>query len=599
MINSNLRKYSVVYMMKNKICQGWGAALLLFSFLTLVSACTKEADVSFGEDGYVSVRLVTDSGVDEAEELRTLQFTHNEQTGKPSFRFTSDSQTPGKRKVWTTITKKGATEGAPRVTIFSQRLDWDIDPTGRKLSYNGELKILSQDYKNATDLMLHAVTGETDFTKDDTQPQLQEYKRGEEHKDVELEVPYVMTTAVHKLDKSNGTLVVTDQSKALFKPKGVLTVFTIQNDLDIPVWGFYLFVETSRYQKKFSFDRMGAAQQGEAEAAVKASRMGLQGLMMSHTNRFDMVVGPQATKKYMAWLPLEDVRAIQRVRLVGEVTEGIFTRQSGDLAEGKYVHYLCHYREVDSPSYVKGRFAVDNFGNILLHHTSEYRYLFSEPEVRKHNVRDLGDFLLYYVMPYPNLYPDHPDQYTWEVADDHANPNSFNRFVEGGEVLRHTAKWSYDKQDPSGRPTYYSMRFINLPEYRVFQRHRVYLQDAFPHAQFNNVSSGYLEVSFLPYDDEAAASGAAITSAYWEEHKQDVWSVYFRGMGGNLYSGPSPHSEEHRPISIVRNTGNQIATVFNVYHPGVGQNAIIGDDKGDGRDYSRYGNVYVLPRLKR
>lgn len=66
--------------------------------LGLLSCSQDNEQVTNRDNEYITVQLDTENGINEAEELRTVQFTHGA-SGKPTFKFTTDGSSEGKRKV--------------------------------------------------------------------------------------------------------------------------------------------------------------------------------------------------------------------------------------------------------------------------------------------------------------------------------------------------------------------------------------------------------------------------------------------------------------------------------------------------------------------
>lgn len=567
--------------------------------LGLLSCSQDNEQVTNRDNEYITVQLDTENGINEAEELRTVQFTHGA-SGKPTFKFTTDGSSEGKRKVWTTITKKGATDNE-RVEIFKSQLEWDIVNDGRTLRYTGELKILSSLYTGAEDLKIHAVTGSTDFTRDGENPRLVEYKArdSQDHNVTDLEVPYVMTAPVEKkLDaqkRETKVLIISDKSQARFKPKGVLAVFTMENKLDIAVRANYIFMKTSRYQQTVKLNHYGEYVDPNAQVSpTTVSKNGVAGILFANT---PLHLPPGEIRRHIAWLPLDDVKAIQEVRIVSQTNPGVFTRdENTTVSEGKYLHYVCSYEEVAQPAFFKGQFAVDNFGNILEEQKSGYNNAFTQEEVQNWSNQDIGHFLLYYLPPYGNLltYAGR-DEMNEEISYDEAqrhNINTFHKFVSGGPVLRLGVKWRYLRETTSGLPTIYAARFLGSEEYRILQRVRYSPQDRIGTDKF--YSHGYEEVSFLPYDEAAVESGTALTDEYWAEHEKEVWTVRFNAIQLQLYAGPH-HYEVGRPILLLHEGTSQIGLPFNTYYS-VGRPG--GGARGDMFDASSFGAVFRIPKLR-
>lgn len=518
---------------------------IVYACLALCStlaACSKDQSNDIEDQEYTTVQLTTHAPLE--DEARAVRFTIGD-NDKPRFQFTNElGQVSGTRKVYTTITKG---EGAQRTIIFEKELDWKIEDDGRKLSYTGEIKILSRDFRDATNLTLHAVTGQRTFNKTNSEKQT-ELLVHISNRVTNVEVPYSMTTAVKKVGQA--TLTLSEPDKARFKPKGVLTLFTIKNNLDVLIQPQMIMLYSPKYHRGIALDQYGELSLSDSrEDTPLLYREGLLG-----------IVPAKSKMTLIAWLPKEDLESITEVKMIGSGIQGPLTRTSNKaVSDGSLVTYeielYAHKQPLD-----KGMAYTDNFGNVLpyfgIENGSFAGPLFSPDEVRTRNTSEDSWMMRYY---FPMWYPAYSasqifgsNRLYWNMVHttkepQNKNPEDYWRATPGttnqspfadwiilgrGQSLRYEySKFCYRNDSPApymNNGTLYIARFVDNTEYRVLQRLRSIDWEDETRFRIASIKNNVvMEVSFLPYDEAAVADESAFTAAYWEERKQMVQTVRF------------------------------------------------------------------------
>lgn len=536
--------------------------------LALLSvACTQQQEEAINtEQDYVTVELSVENAQTD-EEARAVSFS--EENGKPRFQFgfTSRTRVAGSRlptyiyyvRVHTTITKEGS-DPSQRVVIFEGDLDWKRESDQRRLTYKGPLKILSSDWQNLKNVQLHAVVGEMSFSKagaGEVQAKLLSLN-GNPYSPT-LEVPYAMTTEVVQV-KGKKILTLAEPETAKFYPQGVLTVFTIKNNLSQDMNLPWVYLETSGYSHAISVDKYGK---------VSASTPQRNTPMRTDTEAITKyTLQKNKVARLVTWLPKEDVPNITRVTAIGNYQQGDFTPASGTAQDGKLMNYEVVFSEKKF-TLDKGQILTDSHGNVVPRvSTTNGRAVaeYSASEVKQlTNSNDLWH-LSYYVPIAMSRYAAEyfpgdrtVEEASWEsvitpgLNESNYFRNSSNtdgniaqeglndlvKFTRSGSLQQARSKFRYVKGNGGGTlPTIYSARFINFPEYRVLQRWQTKSQVAsgFTNTPLSDLYSN--EVSFLPYDEVAVNDGTALTEAYWEARKNQIQTIKFRSGFANANIGP-------------------------------------------------------------
>lgn len=554
-----------------------GAFLSLLVALSFSCSSDKGSD-ALVQDEYISVKLDISNDIEE-DQPRSVRFAVAE-NGKPRFQFTNSSgEVSGTRKVYTTVTKG---ESAAREVIFEGELDWTIEQEGRKLAYKGELKILSSKFKDATNLMLYAVTGERKFNKTASEKQTELLSYLDENNTVNIEVPYVMVTPVKKV--GDNTLTLADSKTALFKPKGVLSLFTIKNNLEVVIYPQYLKLYTPKYHRGVDINQYG-------DLTLSDDR---EDTPLLHRESAMGAIPSKSKTTLIAWLPKEDIENITEVRYIGFGMQGTLTKTSGSATDGSLLSYEIEFKPYKQPL-DKGLAYTDNHGNVIPYIGVEGLSLdgpmFTPDEVKTRTTSEDAWLLKYYFPMWISRWAGHgvlsppdinstfwnqvhetsipqntnPEDY-WKDTPGTTNASPFAEWIilkRGGTLHYDKSKFLYTQDSPGymENGALYIARFMDNPEYRVLQRLRtVYWEDD---ARFvvasahNNVSC---EVSFLPYDQEAVANETAFSKAYWDARANEVQTIRFRHHYAVTPQGP--YETEYNHI-LVPMDGTGIPLWFN------------------------------------
>lgn len=532
-------------------------------------SCSRDKGTEvFGQDEYISVRLNVGNNIEE-DSPRSVRFTVGD-NDKPRFQFTNTSgEVSGTRKVYTTVTKG---EGSARKVIFEADLDWEIQQGGRRLAYNGELKILHSEFKDATNLTLHAVTGERRFNKTNSEKQTELLSSFDENHTVNVEVPYVMTAPVKKVGEKTLTLAKAEEAK--FKPKGVLTLFTIKNNLDVPIRPYFIKVYTPKYHRGIDVNQYG-------ELTLSDSR---EDTPLLHEESFMNPIMSKSKTTLIAWLPKEDIANIKEVRYIGVGMQGSLTKTSSHGTDGSLLNYEIEFKP-QKLSLDKGLAYTDNHGNVIPYMAIEGANQvvgpnFSSAEVQSRTTSEDAWLLKYYFPMFINRWVADgvisSDSHYWQEVIEtrtpqHKEAENYWRDTPGVTSLSPTADWvilnrggalhyemskfAYDQDSPgyNAKGSLYIARFINNQEYRVLQRLRsvdVELDERFETSFFHNILN--MEVSFLPYDEKAVVDKTAFTKAYWDEREKrgEVQSIRFRAHFAVSPQGPYHKTYNHMLIPV-------------------------------------------------
>lgn len=555
-----------------KILRNASIRLGYVSMYILVSLCFASCSSdkeTLENEQYVTVELSVDS-VEDIEQARAVSFKYDSE-GKPSFSFgyTRRQTIRGGLRprynyytnVHTTITKEGATPGQ-RVVIFEGDLEWERDATSRRLTYNGPLKILSSDWQNLKNVQLHAVVGDLKFDKPNTEIQAEYIRLNGQDISNELPVPYAMTTPVVQV-KGQKKLTLADPSFAKFKPKGVLVQFVVKNRLSTHLFMPFVYVETSAYSKSLTVDKYGNVTPSNPQVNTP--------MRADATSNFLQTIKPNNSGHLIAWLPKEDLTKITKVSAIGLGHQATFTRVGGTATDGSLVTYEVEFSE-KKQSLDKGELLTDNYGYVVarvLEVGGVLRGQFTPDEIRQYTTKnDLWHLSYYLPIAMSRYITDYLGRGSTEIKDfsfrstitpglNESNyfrnsdtglygseaPEGLNdlvKFTRSGELKQADSKFRYVRSTvrTDYSSTMYAVRFINFPEYRVFQRWRLRepVESGFtdtPHASLFNV-----EVSFLPYDASADNSGEALTEAYWQRNESRVQKVFFGSGYANANIGP-------------------------------------------------------------
>lgn len=522
---------------------------------SLVSSCSKDGGAdSLVQDAYVSVTLNVNNDIED-DGLRSVRFTMGE-NDKPRFQFTNATgEISGTRKVYTTITKG---EGSASEVIYEGELDWDIQQDGRRLAYNGELKILHSKFKDATNLMLHAVTGERQFSKTGSEKQTELFASDDKYHIVNVEVPYVMSTPVKKVGKE--TLTLSNPSSAKFKPKGVLTLFTIKNSLAVGIRPLGLKIYSAKYHRGINVSKYG-------ELELSDSR---EDTPLLHKNGYMSPIKSQSKTTLIAWLPKEDIASIKEVRYLGVGMQGKLTKTSGSGEEGSLVSYEIEFKP-QKQSLDRGLAYTDNFGNVVPYMSvdgsgSSVGPLFTHDEVQGLTTSEDAWLLKYYFPMWVGtgiinrgIPIESPDKYgdVWDTDNTTLSSENYWRKEDKdfsqktdwiilnrkGQHHQEKSLFAYTKDNPGYMEgaCLYIARFVDNEEYRVLQRIRANVEvvdDRFYYMEYHHMPN--MEVSFLPYDEEAVRDKTAFTKAYWDKKEQlgAVQVIRFRANFSVISQGP-------------------------------------------------------------
>lgn len=337
----------------------------------LFSACSKDqlTDLHIGEGQYEYLRLSIKGGADTSEdELELARATYNVD-GNANIKFSYFTDVNGakiKSAKVLTVVFNGTEE------IFSQELDWKVTNDGKRLEYDGELKIEKSKLSNATDLKVIAF-----FQNNSTYHY--DVINSAKQNPVVLTPPYVMQTAVKQVGKA---LTLADPTTAKFKPWGTMVKLVVTNNMDVPTMidGFRFYDAPGKTRTEtldeilyapITLNKNGEitiessvtsryAETGEAHTSAEHPALELPQNEFTH-------IKPSQSATFYTWLPLEYTSKLPKIESSGfGETTGVLRKrptQNGQIVTYDFTLRPGNYQDLPFGLYISHENIVQPYVN--------------------------------------------------------------------------------------------------------------------------------------------------------------------------------------------------------------------------------------------
>lgn len=306
---------------------------------------------------------------------------------------------------------------------------------------------------------------------------------------------------------------------------------------------------------------------------------------LGHEENLHPTVPPGRTHTEYLWLSEPQLEGLSHINLDAIGLKGQFTKVGGEAKEGRLLEYRIEFKPQDY-SLNKGVYQTDNHGNVIpmldakdeqmgygfYSFERQYfmRYGYTAEEIRSKTTTDdawLGryyvpNFLsslhdveqlygesvtaLYgeainYTIRFSSPKPGLTEANLFEPEDRDNFARDLLKFERGGPLVEARTKAVYRRKGSYYRKggddfqgTFYMMRFLDHPEYRVFQRLRFVPEERSPLKKNGEIVGTanlfrvhpHYEVSLLPYDPQGLEGDAALTEEYWQARESQAQKIY-------------------------------------------------------------------------